>query len=173
MKRSFAFVMRFIEAALRRPIVYGPPTRSELNHALTIAIRLTQVTHFSSLVKQLRASSDTISPLTLAQLMPLIDDQGIIRVGGRLRYSSLTYDIKHPILLPKSSHLTTLLIQHYHLCYLYGGGPKLILAMLSRTFWIFSGMDAVRRFIFSCIPCTRTKGPTALSSYGRFIIASS
>lgn len=148
-------MLRFCTSALKRPTPRGSPTQSELN-VLRIVIRMTQAINFPSLFKQLKASGSTITPPTLAQLAPFIDAQGIIRVGGRLRYSSLSYDVKHPILLPKMSHLTTLLIRHYHLSFLHGG-LKLILAMLSRRFWIISGRDAVRRFIFSCVPCIRLK----------------
>lgn len=154
-QRLIAFMLRFCTSALKRPTPRGSPTQSELN-VLRIVIRMTQATNFPSLFKQLKASGSTITPPTLAQLAPFIDAQGIIRVGGRLRYSSLSYDVKHPILLPKMSHLTTLLIRHYHLSFLHGG-LKLILAMLSRRFWIISGRDAVRRFIFSCVPCIRLK----------------
>ena len=156
MQRTIAFMLRFRDRVLKRSFPNGPLTRSELDHSLMIAIRLTQMTHFSLLYQQLRTPSGMISPPTVAQLAPFIDDKNIIRVGGRLRYSSLSYDIKHPVLLPKGSHLTMLLIRHFHLSFLHGG-PKLILSMLSRKFWILSGRDAVRRFIFTCVPCTRTK----------------
>lgn len=43
------------------------------------------------------------------------------RVGGRLRFSLLNNDVKHPILLPSNSHLTTLVSRHYRLSYLHGG----------------------------------------------------
>lgn len=37
-----------------------------------------------------------------------------MRVSGRLRRSDLNFDEKHPILLPKGHHLSTLLIRHHH-----------------------------------------------------------
>ena len=51
----------------------------------------------------------------LYKLDPFIDDNGVVRVGGRLTYaSSLHYDIKHPLILPAKSHVTQLVIKHCH-----------------------------------------------------------
>lgn len=156
MQRTIALIMRFRNLASGRHTSSASLTRSELDESLLAAVRITQRTYFSALLRQLRSPLAAITPPTLAQLAPFLDDQGVIRVGGRLRYASVSYDMKHPILLPKSSHLSTLLIRHYHLSFLHGG-PKLILAMLSRKFWILSGRDAVRRFIYTCVTCTRMR----------------
>ncbi|XP_022164862.1 uncharacterized protein LOC111029924 [Myzus persicae] len=139
----------------RRPVLTGPLTRAESDHVLTTAVRETQRIYFSSLRKQL-TTSQMITPASLAQLAPFFDNDGLIRVGGRLRYSALSEDVKHPILLPHSAHVTQLLIRHYHLSFLHGG-PKLVLSMMSHKFWIISGRDAIRRFIFSCVTCSRHK----------------
>jgi len=149
MQRVLAYCFRFSH----RPALAGPLTRAELNYVLTTAVKETQRIYFSNLWKQL-TTSQIITPASLAQLAPFIDKDGLIRVGGRLRYSALSEDAKHPILLPHSAHVTQLLIRHYHLSFLHGG-PKLVLSMMSHKFWIISGRDAIRRFIFSCVRCSR------------------
>ena len=50
----------------------------------------------------------------LLRLDPFIDDQGLIRVGGRLENSTLPFDVKHPIILPRCSHVTEPIIDHFH-----------------------------------------------------------
>ncbi|CAI6347553.1 unnamed protein product [Macrosiphum euphorbiae] len=156
MLRVLSYVSRFLSHRLRRqPIRVGPITFSERERSLSIAVQRTQQYYFSDLVKTLKNKS-TITPPSLAQLAPYIDDNNIVRVGGRLRFSDASYDAKHPILLPRSSHLTDLVIRHYHLSFLHGGS-KLVLSMLNQKYWILSGRAAVRRVIFSCVPCTRHK----------------
>ncbi|CAI6345551.1 unnamed protein product [Macrosiphum euphorbiae] len=156
MLRVLSYVSRFLSHRLRRqPIRVGPITFSERERSLSIAVQRTQQYYFSDLVKTLKNKS-TITPPSLAQLAPYIDDNNIVRVGGRLRFSNASYDAKHPILLPRSSHLTDLVIRHYHLSFLHGGS-KLVLSMLNQKYWILSGRAAVRRVIFSCVPCTRHK----------------
>lgn len=52
---------------------------------------------------------------TLVKLNPFLDQHEILRVGGRLQESSmLNYEEKHPIIIPKSAHITTLLVRHHH-----------------------------------------------------------
>ncbi|CAB4030181.1 Hypothetical predicted protein, partial [Paramuricea clavata] len=38
----------------------------------------------------------------------------VLRVGGRLRRGDFTEQMKHPYILPRKSHVTTLLIRHVH-----------------------------------------------------------
>ena len=51
---------------------------------------------------------------SLLKLDPFIDEEGLIRVGGRLENSTLPFEVKHPIVLPKSSQVTDLIIDHFH-----------------------------------------------------------
>jgi len=156
MLRVLSYVSRYLSYRLRRqPIRVGPITFAERQTSLPIIVQRTQQHYFSDLIKMLKNQS-VISPPSLAQLAPYVDEKGIIRVGGRLRFSDASHDAKHPILLPRSSHLTDLIIRHHHLSFLHGGS-KLTLSMLRQKFWILSARAAVRRVIFSCVPCTRHK----------------
>eukprot|EP00102_Acyrthosiphon_pisum_P021653 XP_016658863.1 PREDICTED: uncharacterized protein LOC103309027 [Acyrthosiphon pisum] len=156
MLRVLSYISRYLSHRLRRqPIRVGPITFAERQTSLSITVQRTQQYYFADLIKTLKNKS-TITPPSLAQLAPYIDDNNIVRVGGRLRFSGASYDAKHPMLLPRSSHLTELIIRHYHLSFLHGGS-RLILSMLNQKYWILSGRAAVRRAIFSCVPCTRHK----------------
>jgi len=88
-----------------------------------------------------------IVPATMAQLAPFIDQTGLIRVGERLRHSTLNDGAKHPILLPQQCHLTNLIIRHYHQLLLHGGAG-LVLSMINRRYWIISGRAAARHAVY-------------------------
>ena len=60
-----------------------------------------------------KAWKKSLSKLTLYQLNPYVDDAGILRVGGRLCQTNLSFNEKHPVLLPKGYHVP-MLILHYH-----------------------------------------------------------
>ena len=47
---------------------------------------------------------------SLYKLDPFLDVDGILRVGGRLRRASLKGDVEFPIILPRNSHVTKLII---------------------------------------------------------------
>ena len=58
--------------------------------------------------KQLKQTS------SLFRLDPFLDEKGMLRVGGRLQKAALAFEVKHPIVMPKKSHVTELLIRQYH-----------------------------------------------------------
>lgn len=145
--------MRFADRVRKRSTSTGHISYAEFKHVLHRVINYTQHVHYSDLHKKLKNGMD-IGPTTMAQLTPFIDQTGLIRVGGRLRHSALNDKAKHPILLPQKCHLTDLIIRHYHHLLLHGG-TGIILAMISREYWIISGRAAVRRIVHSCVPCSK------------------
>lgn len=48
----------------------------------------------------------------LAKLYPALNEDGLLVVGGRLKNAVI--DRKHPVILPKGNHVTTLIVNHYH-----------------------------------------------------------
>jgi len=47
-------------------------------------------------------------------LSPFIDDKGIIRVAGRLGKAIVSYETKHPALLPSTNWISLLITRHMH-----------------------------------------------------------
>ena len=45
---------------------------------------------------------------------PYLDDQGMLRVGGRLEQADFSIEVKHPIILPRAGHVSLLIVRHYH-----------------------------------------------------------
>ena len=97
--------------------------------------------------KSLQASSKLI------KFAPLIDDQGLLRVGGRLQMSTWPFDRRHTILLGKH-YLTELLIRHYHQERKHQG-VEALLAFLHQHFWIINGRRIVRKVKEACVKCRR------------------
>lgn len=63
---------------------------------------------------QLDRLSESSPSSSLSKLHAFVDSDGILRVGQRLKLSSLPYNSKHPALLPSTSHGTNLIIRHSH-----------------------------------------------------------
>jgi len=165
MQRVTAYMIRFGRYTRRLSVQVGPLSREELDEALEIIIRSTQIRYLSNLFHSLQIKDSKITPRSIAQLAPFLDEKGIIRVGGRLQKSKAMFDTQFPILLPKVSTFTTLLIRHYHLVYLHSG-MRQISALLSRKFWVICGRSAIRRVIFQCVVCARHRAVTPQPSMG-------
>ena len=87
---------------------------------------------------------------SLKKLSPFEDDDGLIKVGGRLQRSSFEFDVRHPILLPKRNHLVKLIIRHYRKLSRHSG-CNYVLSQIRQTFWIVNGQSAVRYYLQECL----------------------
>ncbi|CAI6354007.1 unnamed protein product [Macrosiphum euphorbiae] len=154
MIRVVAHVRRFISLCRRRPQVFECYlTRGELDSALLSVVRFSQQSFFSRLHGELSCSKP-ISTRHVARLRPFLAEDGIIRVGGRLSNAELSMEQRHPVLLAKSSHLSILLVRHWH--DLTGhSGPRVMTALLGRQYWIMSLGTLIRTVISHCTRCVR------------------
>jgi hypothetical protein len=66
--------------------------------------------------------------------------------------------MKHPVVLPRRSHVTKLIIKHVHE-QLAHAGRNHVLATLREKYWIINGNTAVRHMLTSCITCRRHRKP--------------
>ncbi|KAL8579332.1 hypothetical protein ACOMHN_010916 [Nucella lapillus] len=94
----------------------------------------------------------------LRRLDVFTDHQGILRVGGRLRHSSEAYQVKHPIVLPKDSHLSLLMARHHHAKVAHLGRTTTMGSLLSNGIWICGARKGVSSVIHWCIHCARLRG---------------
>lgn len=67
-----------------------------------------------------------------------MDNQGLLREGGRLNYADITFSKEHRILLPADTYLTLLTFTDWHQKLLHGG-PQQLLSLISEEFWPISG----------------------------------
>ncbi len=92
----------------------------------------------------------------IVKLDPVVQD-GILRVGGRLHQSALPSDVKHPMILPKDHHVSTLLLRHFH--QKTGHSDRnYTLSRLREIFWIPQACSAVRKILSKCVTCRRISG---------------
>ena len=144
-----------------------PLTVEELQHAATVIIKATQVTAFKNEIKSLSKTQELQDfqgksmprVATLQKLDPFLDQNGILRVGGRIRRANLKEDIKFPILLPRDGHITKLLVQHFHKLCMHQGRTTTLNEIRSNGYWIIGGTSSVSRYILSCIRCRKLRGP--------------
>ena len=71
----------------------------------------------------------------LVKYCPLVEND-LMRLGGRLQRSKKLYDMKHPIVLPKKSHLTTLIVLYLHQKSGHNGVPYVINELRERFYFV-------------------------------------
>ena len=108
--RVTAYCMRFINNC-RQPREARETTTlttQELDHALMCCVRCVQQNSYFQEIQDLTDNQEVSSSSTLKTLHPFLDQKGILRVGGRLQQSELSYQTMHQIILPPNCHLTKL-----------------------------------------------------------------
>ncbi|XP_071052897.1 uncharacterized protein [Onthophagus taurus] len=100
---------------------------AEINNALMFWVRESQQLQFSEEITLLSSKRVIPKSSSLFRLSPFIDGfNGFLRITGRLKFANLEYDEKHPIIIPKLSVITSLIIDHHHKSTLHGGTPYLV-----------------------------------------------
>jgi hypothetical protein len=125
----------------------------EVSHSLCALIYYVQKVAFSDEISNL-ASGVPVSK-NLRRLDLFIDRTGLIRVDGRLTNADISYEQKHPVLLPSKHRLTDLLIDHHHIRLKHPGAYALQ-AYLQQEYWIQSARRVIRSRLRLCMSCFRT-----------------
>lgn len=128
-------------------------TVHDLNRAEISIIKFVQSKYYDNEISYIKLHGK-IPQTYMRKLTPFLDDDNVLRVGGRLGNSSLEYGIQHPIILPSSSPIVALLAKSIHV--LVGHlGRESTLATLRNKYWIVKGNSLVRKMIKNCLTCRK------------------
>ncbi|XP_065356279.1 uncharacterized protein LOC135950678 [Calliphora vicina] len=128
-------------------------SENEVRHVkLRLAI-VAQKGNFTEEYKCLLEKRPLSSKSSLLPLNPFLDNEGVMRLNGRLaRPPSLVYTEWHPILLPYSCRFTLLLAEFIHKISIHGGN-QLMLRIIRIEYWIPRLKTLVRTIVNRCKQC--------------------
>ena len=123
-------------------------------------IRSVQADYYSEEVRFCRSNPARIPtgmkvPSSLArQLALFMDPNGILRTGTRLQNAVIPESTKYPILLPKDSHVTQLLIvdTHRRLCH---AGVRQVMSSIRGFYWIPQCRRTIAKLLRACVNCRK------------------
>ena len=72
----------------------------------------------------------------------------------------MVYKMKHPILLPKNGHITSVITGFYHRKVEHDGRGMTINEIRSNGFWVINCTAAVKSMISTCVDCRKLRGKT-------------
>ncbi|KAL0841423.1 hypothetical protein ABMA28_015107 [Loxostege sticticalis] len=159
MSRAAAYALRFIHNLRnkndRRTGTLGV---DELRDSVNMLARLSQLESYPSEFKLLSQTGSLKTKHNLSKLNLFIGEDKLIRVGGRIEYSSnFNYDKKHPILISSKHHFSVLLFRYEHARLLHAA-PQALLFALRERWWPVRGRDLAKKVMHQCIICTRFRG---------------
>ncbi|XP_039303553.1 uncharacterized protein LOC120357421 [Solenopsis invicta] len=131
----------------------GPLHAKELDEAEIRILRGLQISRFADEIAKLK-NKNLSHTSRIANLNPFLDNAGLIRVGGRLQASNMSFTQKHQILLPSRHRLTDSIIRETHEKN-HHPGILTTLHLVRQKFWVLDGRNQVRKVIRSCLRCFR------------------
>ena len=150
---SFNRIRNFIAYCMRfRTKQKGILKADEIHHAERILFRFVQNESFTNSSKSIANSKEISKTLNTAKLSLFIEEDGTIRVKGRLKHSNLNYNAKHPILLTAKHPVVQLLLERAHRDNLHEG-TEYVRNMLQQEYWIIGLRNALRKIKSRCIKC--------------------
>ena len=155
--KLWAWVLRFI-GNCRGNKREGDLCVEELEKAKVKVIAMVQRESFHDEIQRLLTKQKIPRGSKLQPLDVFLDDDGLIRVGGRIRHASLSDEVKHPIVLPSDHDISTLLIQYFHQMTHHQGRGMTCAEIRSQGFWVLKLQKLVKKLIHTCVLCSRLRG---------------
>lgn len=154
--RVIAYCKRFLHNCKERNNrKIGALSALEISESFKALIKIAQSESLPVGVKDSR-SGKIHATNSLRTLNPFIDDEGLLRVGGRLAHSEFSNDKKHPIVLSARHRFTKLILIDEHLRMLHLA-PQTLLASTRERFWIIGGRNLAKKVVHECVRCFRNK----------------
>lgn len=155
LKRSVAWILRFISRCRKNYSdlqEYGL-TSCELNSAEKYLCLQAQKEAFSAELKFIKEGKPIPKNSNLINLMPYIDDDGLLRVYGRIDAASyLPYSSRRPIILPRDHHFTKLLIMYHH-CQMKHQNHEATVCEVRKRYWIPQIRSLLKKIVSNCPHC--------------------
>ena len=154
---AVSWLKRVCRRAKNKTLELGPITATEMNVAEEFCVRHVQSSCYEREIQDLsNPDEDDIVQVNaksqLRSLSPTILD-GLLRVGGRLRYADPQLLNRHPIILPRNHPLSLLLLLRAHeKAHL---GTEWTISMLREKYWIIGARLSLRKLRAKCAYCHR------------------
>lgn len=131
--------------------IQGGSNQQQVSIAKTVTeIKALQEKHFQEELEGKRTH--------LARNLDLfMDVDGVLRCRGRMANTTWSYDMKYPILLPKTSEFTERIIRETHESNYHVGAPH-TLSIIRERYWIPQGKAQVLKVIRRCSQCIKHGG---------------
>ena len=115
-------------------------------------VKLVQLKYFNEELKQLKMKNKENVNISskINSLNPYLDENGIMRVGGRLEKSDINNDCKHPILILKCCHISKLIILWCNQKTGHSGRGVTLNEVRSSDFRIVSANSVIHSLIYHC-----------------------
>ena len=156
-KRVVATLMKFADLC-RKKTATAEIMVEDLDRAEKTLIALAQkrMLKDNPIYSATRKSGKGKDSLRLWKLNPYQDQDGLLRVGGRLNLASL--DQKNPYILAKASALSKRIAEEAHRRVQHSGRTTTVAELRACGFWIVGCTRLVKEIVHRCVTCRKGRG---------------
>ena len=131
-------------------------TVEELNAAKLAILKRCQKEIFHDAHENISKGQPLSASDQLNKLSPFLDENGLLRLQGRLQHSRSSYDVKHPILLSAKHFVVIKLIEDAHRANFHEG-TEYVRSLLRQEYWIIGLRNALRNVKAKCVKCRKQR----------------
>ncbi|XP_061886479.1 uncharacterized protein LOC133637538 [Entelurus aequoreus] len=129
-----------------------------LEQAENIMMKNVQQETYADEIKCISAKQNLSKYSPLIKLNPIIGNDSLLRVGGRIIRSGLEAKEMNPIILPGTNYITTLLVRHHHEKVNHQGRHFTEGAVRESGLWIVGAKRCIGKVINKCVTCKKLRG---------------
>ena len=140
--------------------------QEDLEVAKRKIVILAQKSKYPAEMKSLKEGKPMKASSRLIKLKPIMKEDGVMRVGGRISLAPVTADARNPMILPNDHHATTILIRNIHEVNGHCGVEQ-VLTISREQFWIVKARATIKKLLRRCVHCQRQMAPKMCQLMGQ------
>ncbi len=142
------------------------PDCQDLKSARIQLLCLAQEYHFQAEREALKKNKPIFANSKISHLNPFLDENGLIRLQGRLHNANISTNAKQPILLAKKSRIAHLLLIDLHRIYKHPPA-RTMMAILSNEYFISGVRSLARKIARDCVHCRQVNSIPCTQKLGQ------
>ena len=159
--RAVVWLSKFKDRLQKRKGVQRELAADDIEASEEIVVRYVQQTSYQQ-ERQALSQGKNLSPQSsVYRLEPWLSVSGVLGVGGRLHETPIDDEAKHPAILPRNHHLSSLIVSDAHCNLSKHPGQEHIMSVVRNRYWIPKCQTLVRQVLRRCVLCKRLRGPLA------------
>jgi hypothetical protein len=163
LRKAVAWLMRFKSWLLKRDCRPKEGLQvEELQEAERVVLTFLQQKYFGEELQVLAAGETVSRKSSIYDLEPFKGEDGLLRVGGRLRAANIANQSRHQVIVPRDHHVAELIVRHVHECESKHSGREYVMALVRQRFWIPRTRPLINRILRRCVVCRKLRGMPGL-----------
>ena len=116
-------------------------------------MKFVQKKKYESEINRLSAGSSVMKSSSIKSLLPMLNAEGVLCVGGRLKNAKNQNICKFPYILPDDQLVTKLIVREYH--QKSHQGTEWTLSLLRQRYWITKSRGIIKQVRRECVTCKK------------------